>query len=196
MTWWREVRGVCFSGRLAPMVRSKLPGVCLLWALTACSSNPPPRWAEGGAPLMLAEARWDRDGESDVLVSATGEVTADGELLFAIDRVGRVVDEDNDPVALLAPSGELLGNDGAYLGRVGLTNAAPPHSDTAWLSVLVDGTVIRFDDEGERLADGRWSGCLGPRQRLCTLVTHLVALHGYRRPASGTSVGFGVGVMM
>jgi len=168
--------------------------VPILWLFLGCAATPPPHWSDGGAPLVLADARWDRDGEDSVSLGANGEVTEDGSLLFVIDRAGRVVDGSNEPVALLTPSGELLGTDRAFLGRVGVVNAAPPHSDTAWLTVQADGTVVRYDDDGERSTEGRWYGCQGARQRTCTLVTHLIALRGYRAPSSGVSVGVGIGV--
>ncbi len=166
----------------------------LLLSLLGCSATPPPHWSEGGAPLLLADARWDRDGEDSVLIGMNGEVTEDGSLLFVIDRAGRVVDESHEPVALLTPAGELLGTDRSFLGRVGVVNASPPHGETAWLTLKADGTVIRYDEDGERSMDGRWQGCNGARQRVCTLVTHLIALRGYRAPSSGVSVGVGIGV--
>jgi hypothetical protein len=117
----------------------------------------------------------------------------DGEVLFAIDRVGRIVDDENDPVALLFPDGRLAGTDG-MLGRVGLNNASPPGASLAWLSLLPDGQVLFFDTDGEREPQGVWQGCDGPVRRTCTLVTHIVALQRETRRSSGPALGVGLGV--
>jgi hypothetical protein len=53
--------------------------------------------------------------------------------------------------------------------------------------------VVRFDPSGDRSTDGAWTGCEGALLRTCTLVTHLIALRGYRNPR-GPIVGVGVGV--
>lgn len=159
--------------------------------MTACHPAPPPRWAEGGATLILPKARWQRDGDV-IEISPTGEVLEDGDVVFVLDRVGRIVDEDREPIALLLPSGALSGNDAVDLGQVGRANASPPTRAYAWLSLRADGAVLRFDVDGDRTADGHWEGCGGSALRTCTLVTHLIALREYgRRPSS--SVGIGVG---
>ncbi len=168
---------------------------CLVVLLAAaCSSQPPPRWAEGGAPLAIGPARWDRPDDDTVELAQDGTVREDGSLLFTVDRAGRVFDEDNSPVAILLPDGHVVGPDNQYLGQVGVANAAPPHSDSAWIAVLPNGQVMRFDDEGERSTDGTWTGCQGPRHRVCTLVTHLVTMRNYHPTSSGVMVGVGVGV--
>ncbi|HLV23120.1 MAG TPA: hypothetical protein VKZ49_19660 [Polyangiaceae bacterium] len=164
-------------------------------ASTACSATPPPRWAEGGAPLVIAPARWDRGDSGVIEVQASGQITEDGKPLMLIDRAGRVVDEDNDPVAILLPDGHVVGTDDQALGFIGLANAAPPGSATAWLAVMPDGKVTYFDDDGERAYGGSWTGCEGPQKRTCTLVTHLIAIRDYQRRArSGVGIGFGIGV--
>jgi hypothetical protein len=166
----------------------------LLLALAACSTQPPPRWTEGGAQLFVAPARWDRPGKDVIEIRADGHVIKDGDPYLYVDRAGRIVDEDNEPVAILLPDGHVAGPDNHLLGRIGVTNAAPPDRAAAWLAIMPDGSVIYFDDEGEREAGGVWRGCNGPQQRTCTLVTHLVAMEGYRPPDRGPSFGVGVGI--
>jgi hypothetical protein len=163
------------------------------WTVIAsCAPQTPPHWADGGAPLVIAAARWDL-GDEIIEILPSGQVARDGEVLFAIDRVGRVVDDENDPVALLLPDGRLAGTDG-ILGRVGVNNASPPGATVAWLSLLPDGQVLFFDRDGDREPRGVWQGCAGPMRRTCTLVTHVVALQSEFRRSSGAAMGVGVGV--
>jgi hypothetical protein len=164
-------------------------------ALAGCATTPPPRWAQGGAMLVLPSARWERP-DGDVLeIRSDGQVLEGGSLLFVVDRVGRVVDEDYEPVALLFPDGRLAGSEDRALGHVGISNAAPPDRHQAWLSVAPDGGVVYYDEDGERASGGRWTGCEGAAHRTCTLVTHLLAVRNYaRRPAPGVGIGVGVGV--
>jgi hypothetical protein len=159
-----------------------------------CAPSQPPRWAEGGAPLAFAPARWERDGGGPVELRANGHVLIDGDLAFVLDRVGRVTNDDYDPYAVLLPDGQLVGNGNIGLGRLGVTNASPPGALEAWLSVTPDGRVTYFDSDGERSFGGAWRGCNGPVLRTCTLVTQLVALQSYRGSRSGVGIGIGVGV--
>jgi len=163
-------------------------------SLLGCAPSQPPRWAEGGAPLALAAARWDRGSAGAVELRADGHVYVDGDLTFVIDRVGRVTDDDYDAFAVLLPDGQLVGTDNTALGRVGTTNASPPGGLEAWLAVLPDGRVTYFDSDGERTSGGVWRGCSGAVLRTCTLVTQLVALESNYRPRSGVGIGVGVGV--
>lgn len=174
------------------VVRILVASLALL--MVACAPSPPPRWAEGGAHLVFGAARWDRPDDDPIEIRADGRVLEGGNSIFLIDRVGRVVDVDNEPVALLFPEGQLVGPGNQYLGHVGVTNASPPHSDTAWLAVLPNGQVVRFDEDGDREFDGTWQGCGGALHRACTLVTQLIALRHYNVPRSGVSVGVGVAV--
>jgi hypothetical protein len=161
--------------------------------LTACRPAPPPRWATGGATLILPHARWHRDGDV-IEIKPSGEILEDGDVIFVVDRVGRVVDEDHDPVALLLPNGALAGTEAVDLGQVGRSNASPPTRAFAWVSLRGDGVVLRFDADGERSADGHWEGCTGSALRTCTLVTHLIALREYgQRPTTSVGIGIGVG---
>jgi len=162
--------------------------------LLGCAPRNPPRWAEGGAELSFAEARWDRENGDPVEIRPNGHVLVDGDLTYVLDRVGRVTNEDFDAYAVLLPDGQLAGLDNTSLGRVGVNNASPPGLVEAWLSVGADGRVTYFDEDGERTAGGVWRGCAGPVQRTCTLVTQLLAVASYRGPNSGVGIGIGVGV--
>lgn len=160
--------------------------------LFACQPSPPPSWQPGGAPLVLPNAVWQRDDDR-IEVRSNGDVLEDGDLLYKLDRVGRVVDDDYAPVALLLRDGTLAGTDDQHLGRIGVHNAAPPGGRVAWLTVAEDGTVVFYGPDGDRDPAGRWSGCAGPGQRACTLVTHLVRLRAWRRrPRMTFGVGAGV----
>jgi hypothetical protein len=144
--------------------------------------------------LVIAEARWDRDGDDTVQILANGQVLEDGDPVLLVDRAGRVVDDDNDPVAILMPDGHLAGTDNTLLGQIGVANAAPPGSASAWLSILPNGQVLFFDSDGERKHGGVWQGCDGPQKRTCTLVTHVLAIRRLRQRRSGPGVTVGVGV--
>lgn len=162
-------------------------------AVAGCSAHPPPRWAEGGAPIDVPRAHWARADRS-IDVVEDGRVMIDGEHAFTIDRAGRVYEPDGDPIAVLQPDGALVGKDGRLMGQIGVANAALPGAGTAWLTLGPRGEVVRYDDEGERSADGAWMGC-GPAVRTCTLVTHLVELREMeRRPRMGIGIGIGMGV--
>ena len=161
----------------------------------ACTPSEPPRWAQGGAQLVLPAARWQRGDDDDIEIKPNGYVYEDGDLVFVIDRVGRVVDENFDPVAIMFPDGTVVGTDQYGYGHVGITNASPPDRTTAWLAITPDGGVIFFEADGERLPGGKWQGCAGAGQRTCTLVTHMIAIRNYvRQSDTGMSVGVGVGV--
>ena len=165
-------------------------------ATVGCAPKNPPRWAEGGAALAIPNAHWSRGDADAIEIRPDGQVLEGGSLLFKLDRVGRVVDDDYEAVALLLPDGRVAGQDDHFLGQVGVSNASPPDRGAAWLSVAADdGHVTFFDEEGERSFGGQWSGCKGPALRTCTYVTHLVALRNYMlRQQSGVSVGVGVGI--
>ena len=145
---------------------------------------------------MLGPAKWQRADDSILQIDTEGRVFEDGTLRFRIDRAGRIVDDDESAVGILFPAGDLVGTSNLFLGRIGISNAAPPHRDYAWLAVLPDGKVQYFDDDGDRSEDGRWQGCEGARHRTCTLVTHLIALRRYRGGPPRIGVGVGVGVMV
>lgn len=173
------------GGSLPTLSRTTLiaAGVATCLGL-ACSPTPPPLWAQGGAPLTFGKAVWTQVDGSQVLMEGNGQVSFDGEVVMALDRAGRVVDDSNDPVALLDPDGQLFGTDKEYLGRVGLHNAAPPWGPEAWLRVNEAGEVVLFDADGEAVNGGQWSGCDGAVLRACTLLTHLVMLQSVQQGPS------------
>lgn len=175
----------------------KFRALALLCFALGCSPKEPPNWPQGGAPLTIPAARWLR-GDSDAIeIRPDGQVLEGGDVVFVIDRVGRVVDAEYDPVAVLLPDGRLVGTDDQLLGQLGITNAAPPWSDQAWLAVMPDGTVTGFGSDGDRSALGRWQGCTGPALRSCTLVTHLLMLRHHRTaPPSGVHFGVGMGLWL
>lgn len=164
--------------------------------LASCAPSQPPRWAEGGAPLLIAPAHWQRGDDDPVEIQADGRVLEGGKLRFTIDRVGRVTDEDYDAFALLLPDGHVVGTDDRALGYVGVNNASPPFSGQAWLSLLPDGRVVFFHPDGDRGALGQWTGCNGPNRRTCTLVTQMFLVQSLRTapPMYGPTFGVGVGV--
>jgi hypothetical protein len=169
-------------------------GLLACAALVGCGPSQPPRWAEGGSPLALGAARWERESGGPVELRPDGKVLIDGDLAFVIDRAGRVANDDYDPFAVLLPDGQLAGTGDQSLGQIGTSNAAPPGAREAWLAVTPDGKVTYFDTDGERTAGGVWRGCNGPVLRTCTLVTQLVAVQNYRSSRSGVGIGIGVGV--
>ena len=173
---------------------SRLLLLCVAAALVGCAPRNPPRWAEGGAELVFAAARWERDGDDSVELRPNGHVLVDGDLTFVLDRVGRVADDDYEPYAVLLPDGQLAGLDNLSLGRVGVSNASPPGAVEAWLSVASDGRVTYYDSDGERKSGGVWRGCAGAVQRTCTLIAQLIAVRNYRGRADGVGIGVGVGV--
>lgn len=175
-------------------MENPLPWLLAL-CVAGCAPGEPPHWAEGGAPLAIAPARWERSNGDVVEITADGKVLEDGDLVYAIDRAGRVVDEDYEPVAILLPDGHVVGSDRVLLGRIGVSNGSPPNDGTAWFSILPDGNLVLFDSDGDRSYDGVWKNCDGAARRACTLVTQIFALRRYQPyRQSGPSFGIGVGV--
>jgi hypothetical protein len=179
-------------------------GLLLSVALVACAPSAPPRWAEGGAPLLLAPAKWQRSGADPVEIQADGRVLEGGNVIYVIDRVGRVTDEDYDAYAVLLPDGRVVGTDDVPLGYVGVSNATPPTAKQAWLSLQPDGSVVFYQPTGERVPLGKWTGCNGANRRTCTLVTQIITERNLRVIPSygpygphapyGPRFGVGVGV--
>ncbi|WP_437981691.1 hypothetical protein [Sorangium sp. So ce117] len=155
--------------------------------LSACfRASPPSAWARGGAFVEVSQAEW-MDGSSSVQISMNGEVTANGAHLFTIDRAGRVtrsasssITGDEQPYALLDPSGYLIGPNDERWGFVGVEHAYLPGKTTPWIVINPAGYVIHYDEDGAEMAHGggRWYGCrVNPRtQQSCTLVTYLIRL--------------------
>jgi hypothetical protein len=139
--------------------------------------------------LQLGDAQWTREDEV-IELKSDGSVIEDDDVLFRVDRVGRVYEEDGDPMGILLPTGDLVGENNVSLGEVGAVSAAPPGAAFAWLSLARDGSVIRYSEDGDRVADGQWAGCRGPVLPTCTLVTHVVAYREWkRRPRMSVGVG-------
>jgi hypothetical protein len=174
------------------------PALLVASALAAAGCTPPPprSWQGGGTALEIPRAQWIL-GEEAVQLLPSGEVMVDGDVEMAIDRVGRVYDADGEPVAVLEPDGTLIGNDDEPMGIVGSLHASLPESGNAWITVLPNGQVVRYGDEGERFPFGAWFGCgASPRsQQACTLVSHVLGMRIVRRRRDdGPSFGFGMGV--
>jgi hypothetical protein len=153
-----------------------------LAALSACAPKPPVHWEQGGAPLILPNARWDRGSDDPIEIRSDGKVMEDGDLLMVVDRAGRIVDDDYEPIALLLPDGHVAGNDNELLGRVGHANAAPPPA--AWIAILPNGQALFSTKRRAR----RPTGCEGPQKRTAsTMHTTRAPLLSRRRSGVGVS---------
>ena len=158
------------------MLRSLMFTAVCLSGLVGCSHTPPANWARGGAPLEIPRARW-------IVATSVVDVFPDGRILvnenqqMTIDRGGRVWDSNNDPVALLEPTGNVVGPGDKQLGNVGYLHASKGGEQHAWLSVLPTGEVVQYADDGTRSSLGAWVGC-GPTyqaHQTCTYLSHLMA---------------------
>jgi hypothetical protein len=180
---------------MVPRMRLLLAATTATSFLVACSNTPPPRWAEGGAPLAVGAAKWTTGDEHVVEILPDGRVVTDGAHLFTVDAAGRIYDSENEAVGIVLPDGNVEGPNDAHLGRIGVSNAAPPGGGAAWLSVAPDGRVTHYDPDGDRTFDGVWHGCDGPKLRTCTLVSHLYTLERVSHASNpGMFIGVGVGV--
>lgn len=143
---------------------------------TGCSQTPPPKWQQGGAPIVLQPAVWERQTHF-VQVQNNGHVILNDRLMFVLDRNGRVHDALGDPYAVLEAGNRLSGNNDWTLGTISVSTATPPGSSQPWITVFPSGKVVRQDMEGRSFEDGAWSGCNGQMMRTCTLVSHLIVLY-------------------
>jgi hypothetical protein len=141
--------------------------------------------------LLIAPAHWQRNGADPVEIRANGQVLEGGEVRFVIDRVGRVTEDDYDAYAVLLPDGQVVGTDDRALGYVGMSNATPPGGKQAWLSLQPDGSVLFYQQSGDRIPLGKWAGCNGPNRRTCTLVTQLFTERNLRMEPSYGSYPYG-----
>ena len=152
-----------------------IASVCLS-GLVGCARTPPANWARGGALLEIPRARW-------VVATSVVEVFPDGRVLLnqtqemSVDRGGRVWDTNNDPVALLEPTGQVMGPGDKLLGNVGLLHASRGDEPNAWLSVLPTGEVVQYGDDGSRSSLGVWVGCSQTYRshQTCTYLSHILA---------------------
>ena len=145
-------------------------------ALGCADSKPPPRWAEGGAPLHLVSAQWSFKGET-VDIQTRGdfaEVLVDGDVELVIDRVGRLYDRHQNPIAVLETDGRLVGKKDQLLGMVGASYAAKPGRASAWLGFTPTGDILKYSPDGSAESAGRWVGCqVSPyAQHACLLVSY------------------------
>ncbi|MBK8255780.1 MAG: hypothetical protein IPK82_24320 [Polyangiaceae bacterium] len=151
--------------------------IAAMGALVGCSSTlPPPGWQKGGAVLWVPTAAW-RVSWLNVDLAQDGSVYMNGTLSFQIDAVGRVIDANGDPVALLQPDGKLIGTMGEDMGSVGPTTAAESGSAYATLAILPSGEVVHFEGGPQTTSRGGWTGCgvYAPSLQACMLVTHLIS---------------------
>lgn len=168
-----------YNGRVnrARLLCSALAFACAVSALSGCAAaTPPPGWVQGGAPLYPPHAMWMHAGSTIELLQ-DGRVIVNGRESFAIDAVGRVMDPEAQPVALLRPDGRLIGAGNEDLGSVGPTAAALPGATYASLAIAPSGQVIRYAPDGDMAPLGAWTGCGTYVMTLqaCMLVTLLVA---------------------
>ncbi|HRI64446.1 MAG TPA: hypothetical protein PK156_09405 [Polyangium sp.] len=179
-----------------------LASVCLsgLLGLTGCSPTVPANWAQGGAMLEIPRARW-------IVATSVVDVFPDGRVLIndnqqmTVDRGGRAWDTNNDPVALLERSGQVVGPGDKPLGQVGVLHAAKGGEQNAWLSVLPSGEVVQYADDGTQSPLGAWVGCNQTYQahQTCTYLSHLLApqiLNTLQNNRSMYPYGMGMGPSM
>lgn len=100
-----------FTRGLRAVVLAIVPVVAVTFG---CAPTPPPLWATGGAPLELGRIVWVQVDGEQLRMDEQGRVFADGKHVFSVDRAGRVVDEVNDPVALLDGEGQLFATNETY----------------------------------------------------------------------------------
>lgn len=172
-------------------------GVSLL-ALGACgAAQPPTGWQTGGTELYVPRARWIV-GDVIVDVDPEGRVLLGGKHALTVDRVGRVYDAYNQPVALLGSDGMLYGEDDEPMGWVGAGEAMLAGDAHSWLQLDHTGLLLRVDDDGDARPFGQWMGCNHPSViQACTLVSHVVGPEIVRlqsQPRSRFGIGIGVGV--
>lgn len=159
--------------------RSNALVALLVAGLAGCAGDKPPaRWAEGGAPLHLVAAQWQFKGDP-VDVRSRGdyaEVLVDGNVEWVIDRVGRLYDQNQRPVAVLDAEGRLVMAKDQLMGVVGSQFATKPGRGSAWLSLTPEGDVVKYGVDGRQELSGRWVGCnvsVYARQA-CLLVSYVI----------------------
>jgi hypothetical protein len=85
-------------------------------------------------------------------------------------------DSNNEPVALLEPTGNVRGPGDKLLGNVGVLHASKGEETSAWLSVLPSGEVVQYADDGTRSPLGAWVGCSQTYRshQTCTYLSHIL----------------------
>lgn len=161
----------------APLLFSMLfVGLAPLACASGCAgaSTPPPGWQQGGAQIFLPRATWTYRYNAIELLP-DGRVIVNERHAFTVDRVGRVMDTEDRPVALLRPDGRLVGGGGDDLGAVAPTTAALPGESYASWAIAPDGRVLKVD-QGDPISVGSWAGCgyYAVTLQACMLVTLLV----------------------
>jgi hypothetical protein len=152
----------------------------------SCASGPTPRWEQGGAPIALVAAYWS-DDESTVEIHPSGEVREDDQLLFKLDRKGRISTADGTPVAVMLPDGSLVAEDNAVLGWVHGGSSFRADRYTPLVYMFPSGQVVVADDDGRWAAAGQWVHCDGLMRWTCTLVTHVLAAREEKEGGRGGS---------
>jgi len=174
--------------------------------LAGCAGpKPPVHWGQGGTRLDLPNARWAFDGEPVELRSRGdwAEVLVDGDVEIVLDRVGRVYDKLQRPVALLEADGRLVGTNEELRGVVGSSYAALPGKPNAWIALQPQGQVTKYGLDGAPMMAGQWGGCnYSPfSMQACLLVSYLLFFEKEGDKAMeqspgvpGVGIGIGVGV--
>jgi hypothetical protein len=159
-------------------------------AIACASSSPSPRWQHGGAQLALETAFLSRE-DATIELRPSGEVWEEDEVLFRVDRSGRVSDARGEPTAVLMPDGYLVAEDGALLGWVGVGAAYRKDGQTPSVYMFPTGQVFVADEDGQWFGGGQWTHCASAMLWTCTLVTHVLAVRdrAHGRSGGGSSAG-------
>lgn len=167
-------------------------------AIGCAGPRPPAHWVSGGGRLDLVNARWVYNGEPVEIRSRgdSAEITVDNDVEIVLDRVGRVYDRYQIPVAVLEPDGRLVGKGEELLGVIGSSYAALPGRANAWLAISPQGMVVKYEPDGSQKAVGQWFGCgVTPfSQQACLLVSYLLFFEDEGSAAIEATPAMGVGV--
>jgi hypothetical protein len=164
--------------------------VVLAMLHASCASGPSPRWTQGGAAIEIVSAYWS-DEESTVEIHPGGEVREGDQLLFKLDRKGRISTADGTRVAVLLPDGSLVAEDDAVLGWVHGGSSFRADRYTPAVYMFPTGQVVVADEDGRWTAAGQWVHCDGLMRWTCTLVTHVLAAREQKEGSGGGGSGAG-----
>lgn len=168
------------------MAAKRQATLALAALMVSCASGPSPRWTRGGAPIAIGNAYWS-EGESTVEIHPSGEVREDDQLLFKLDRKGRVATASGERVAVLLPDGSLVAEDEAVLGWVHAGASFRADHYTPAVYMFPSGQVVVADETGRWSASGQWIHCDGLMLWTCTLVTHVLAARDRAQSEGGGS---------